>query len=66
MFSPDGNNIAYIAQREQKSFIVKNNIEGEKYDSIQLAIDFSPDGKSIGFLASRGKEYYAVMQSFDE
>ncbi|MBU0620868.1 MAG: hypothetical protein KJ795_03375 [Gammaproteobacteria bacterium] len=49
-FSPDGSRLAYVAEKDFKSFVVVNEIEDEHFDNIK-SLTFSPDGKFIVYAA---------------
>lgn len=66
VYSPDGNHLVYVAQDQGKMFVVVDDHEGPRYDSIvqpwialglSKHITFSNDGSTITFPASiNGKE----------
>jgi len=52
-FSPDGRQIAYIAGKGEKEFMVINDKGGKPYDFVWFPV-FSPDGKKIAYRAGEG------------
>lgn len=47
VFSPDGKQIAYAANKEQKWFVLVGNTKGEEFDRVIGDPIFSPDSKQV-------------------
>jgi len=63
-FSPDSNQLAYVAKKEGRGFVVINEKEGEIYDGYIGRINFGPDGKELAYVVNveggLGKEFIVV------
>ena len=61
VFSPDGKQLAYVAQQGEIGFIILNNQEGRAYDEVRWPV-FSPDGKQLAYVAvNKEGEYFIVL-----
>lgn len=54
--SPDGKRIAFIAERDDKQFVVLDNVEGKTYDGVKH-LKFSADSRHIAYMAAEGKYF---------
>jgi Tol biopolymer transport system component len=74
-FSPDGNRVAYAAQRGGKWVVVVDDKAGATYDAVMPGRFFSPDSRRVVYGAQRkgkmvlvvdgretGREYDAIRQ----
>jgi len=57
LFSPDSRQFAYVVMDKGKSFIVLNDEEHKKYDSILTHV-FSPDSKKLAYAAKEGGNWF--------
>jgi hypothetical protein len=65
-FSPDSQHLAYVIKRtEKKWFVVLDNKEQEKYDSIS-DLSFSPESKSFMYNAQNGRDLWLVVTKTEE
>jgi hypothetical protein len=63
IFSPDGSKVAYVAEHADKQFVVVNDEEGPKFDSVDEPV-FSPDSKRLAYGAQEGRRFWwKVMQA---
>lgn len=62
LWSPEGNTLAYVAQREGKQWMVVNQRLTKSYDEIGPLLSFSRDGKSLGYFARSGRELWWVAE----
>jgi len=61
VFSPDSRQLAYVARKEEKFFIVVNDEEEyQDYEMISSPV-FSPDSRQLAFKASRGNKEFVVI-----
>ena len=60
IFSQDGKQVAYIASKHGKYFVVIGNKEGEKYDEVGVPM-FSQDNNQVAYTAKKGKKEFAVL-----
>jgi len=73
IFSPDSKDVTYTAKRDNKGFIVKNEIEVADFNSSRISL-LSPDGKKVAYICEKagkksvifdgkqGKEYTKVTK----
>ncbi len=62
-FSPDGQNFAYTAKRNNKELAVINGVEGKEYDWIFNPRFFSPDNRFFIYKArAQGKDVLVINQ----
>src|SRR5208337_3317324 len=64
--SPDGRHVAYVAQAEDKQFVVIDGKKGKHYDGIGRAIVFSPDSRRVAYIAIIGKKGVVVVDGKEE
>ena len=64
--SPDGRHVAYVAQAEDKQFVVIDGKKGKHYDGIGRAIIFSPDSRRVAYIAIIGKKGVVVVDGKEE
>lgn len=58
--SPDGEHVAYKAEKDGKYFIVLDGKKGKQYKYVS-DITFSPDSKRLAYVAQVGKEEFVVI-----
>ena len=49
-YSPDGKSFAYIAQQDDKMFVVKDGVEGSKEYVILSKLTYSPDSRHFAYI----------------
>jgi len=63
-FSPDGEQIAYVAREGRDIFVVLNGQEGKKYEhysSRVASLSFSPDSKHLAYKVKEGGKEFVVI-----
>jgi len=61
LFSPDKSQVAYIAKKDGKWFMIVNDQVSEAYDNILLGFHFSPDSKQLAYAASKEGKWFLVL-----
>jgi WD40 repeat protein len=59
-FSPDGSQLAYVARKDKKWFVIVNGVEGSPFDIVVTPL-FSPDGKRLIYRARQNGERFIVV-----
>jgi len=59
IYSPYGKSCAYIKKENNKYFVVKDWIEGKKYDGI-YDLTYSPDSKSLSYTVYENNKWFVV------
>lgn len=62
MFTQDSEHLVYVAQREEKEFIVFDEKENEGYDYI-FGPKLSLDGKHLAYVAKEKNNYYVILDN---
>ncbi len=62
-FSPDSKQLAYAVREGARtsSFVVLNDREGKRYDSVDERIVFSPDSKQLAYVAEENGKRFVVI-----
>lgn len=60
LFSPNSRRIAYPVRLDNKWFVVLDDKEGSRYDSLGH-IEFSPDSGHVAYVAQRGTKQFVVL-----
>jgi len=64
MGSADSGRVVYLAQHENKQFLVVDGVESRGYDTIQT-FGFSPDGERVACAARVGDECFVVLDGVE-
>ncbi len=56
-FSPDGEDFAYMAEKDEKGRIVHNGEEHEAFDSVGIPV-FSGQGGRLGYMAAKDRQWH--------
>jgi len=58
-YSPDSKELAFLAKRGVRTFVVKNNVEGASYEAV-AGLQYSKDNKML-YIGKRDNKWYAVL-----
>ena len=67
IFSPDSKHTAYIA-RSSQSFVIRDDVPGDRYNSLQGLPVFSPDSQRLAYVALQGTNWVMIVNDkvFDD
>jgi hypothetical protein len=66
IFSPDSQQLAYIAKDGYRHFVVLDGKEGHYYDDIKSdSLIFSPDGQRLAYIAQVGNKQFVVVDGIE-
>ncbi|BCX15764.1 MAG: hypothetical protein KatS3mg097_656 [Candidatus Parcubacteria bacterium] len=65
IFSPNGKHFAYVANKDNKNFVIFDGKEGKKYDLVS-SLTFSPDSKHFAYVAVQNKKAFVVLNNKEQ
>ena len=67
-FSPNGNHLAYVINKEDKKYVIVDNKESKAYDRILpglYSLYFSPDSRYLGYVALVNNELWWMVNKLE-
>ena len=64
VFGPDSSRLAYGAEMDRKKFVVVDETEGYRYDSIANDVWIFDSPNHLHYMAKKGNAFYLVEEEF--